>query len=233
MLKVAVAVFAAVALFAPAKADAASISFELDILFGSATPPTPAGDAPWLIATFDDQGTPGSVLLTLDATGLSGGNFVRGGSNGGFGWGFNYDPAKVSTLGDLVFTPQSGTAAHVIHVGEDAFKADGDGYFDIRFSWSSSNSLDGGTVQYLITGPGDLGAADFNFFSAPASGGGPGPFTSAAKIQGIGPQDLSVWVGSANSLIPPAQIPEPGAVALLGLGLLGAGIVARLGRRRK
>ncbi|HMQ16165.1 MAG TPA: hypothetical protein PKC49_09345, partial [Phycisphaerae bacterium] len=144
---------------------AAIIKFELSIEFSGATPP--AGAAPWLTATFDDGGTPGSVDLTLETTNLVSNEFV-------FSWLFNLDPVLDPT--SLSFSAPSKTGAFtdpVINTGVDAFMADGDGKFDIEVVFNSAGGPAnrfgaGDSVKYTITGIAGLTAASFDFLSAPA-----------------------------------------------------------------
>ena len=66
-----------------APANANTITFELDSVFGGATP---HGSLPWVTAIFTDKG-PNAVRLTLAASGLSGHEFLGKG-----GFLFNLDP---------------------------------------------------------------------------------------------------------------------------------------------
>ncbi|UCD28164.1 MAG: hypothetical protein JSV03_13880, partial [Planctomycetota bacterium] len=135
MFKILVAclVFTSTSLLIPSSAKAVLISYELSMEFSGAT--APKGSIPWLIATFDDQNTPGSVLLTLEATslcepvnGVDGSEFV-------FEWLFNFDPDPAMDPSALVFTQIGKTGEFTdptVNIGQDAFRADGDGYFDIQ-----------------------------------------------------------------------------------------------------
>ena len=100
------------------------LSFDLDFEFSGAT--APCGSTPWLNATFDDHGSSGVVDLTLTALNLVDDEFVSG-------WYFNMDPEQSWSLPftSFLLTDTNTGAVPTISFGEDSFKADGDGYFDI------------------------------------------------------------------------------------------------------
>lgn len=194
--------------------QASVVSYDLSMEFSGATPP--AGAAPWLNATFDDGGSAGSVDLTLTAVNLVGSEFVDV-------WLFNLDPALNPTL--LVFSAPSKTGSFTdptISQSVDAFKADGDGWFDIEIDFASGGGAatrfgPGEDVSYTITGIGSLTADSFDFLSS--LGGGHGPFPTAAHVQGIGQTGAdSGWI----------TVPEPTSLALLSIGA-----IASLRRRRR
>jgi hypothetical protein len=151
---------------------------------------------------------------------------------GGKGWYFNFNPAEDATA--LSFNLLSGEGADSVLLGTDAFKADGDGYFDIQFKWSASGDgrfTGGETAVYQITGAG-LSAEDFAFLSVDQ-------FClettlySAAHVQGIGlgNNKKSAWIGAKDyALDPNAVVPLPAGVWLLGVGLMG---YLGLGRMRR
>ncbi|HUS45955.1 MAG TPA: PEP-CTERM sorting domain-containing protein [Phycisphaerae bacterium] len=200
-----------------AGAQGAIITFQLDHEFSGGTPP--AGLAPWLTATFDDGSdlTDGIVTLTLAATNLTGSEKTKE-------WYLNLDP--VLTPGDLEFTVASKTGAFddpTISRGTNAYQAGSDGEYDILFAFTHSGPAmktfgEGDSIQYTVRliGSTALGAGSFDFLSEPA--GGHGPYSTAAHVQSIGPDEDSGWV----------TVPEPASVGLLALGL---GAVAALRRR--
>jgi hypothetical protein len=101
------------------------------------------------------------------------------------------DPTQLS------FALQSSTGtfgAIGISTGVNAFKADGDGLYDIEFDLPPPGTVfdQTDTVTYRITGIASLTENSFNFLSAPD--GGHGPFVAAAHIQRIGPNDGSGWI---------------------------------------
>lgn len=188
------------------------VTFELGYQFNATgTPPT--GPTPWLRATFDDGGTPGSVDLLLETPNLVDAESV-------FDWYFNLDPALDPTA--LAFSAPIKTglfADPVINTGVDAYMADGDGRYDIWFDFATA---DGGanrfgvgdSLEYTITGIPTLVASSFNFLSLDM--GGYGPFYTVGHIAAIAPSNTSGWI----------TVPEP-ATAVLMLGAL-----ALLRRRR-
>ena len=188
--------------FASARADAASVIFELNNEFSGAQ--TPTGTPPFLRATFSN--VMGGVELKLESLLNGATEFVNV-------WNFNLDPNLNPNL--LSFAFQSGSPnSATINTGVNAFMADGDGQFDIQFDWPNGGAgrFNGSDmVTYLITSSEAISAASFDFLSSPA--GGHGPFPTAAHVQGIG-DGGSGWI----------TIPEPTS-GLLMLGAL-AGIVA-------
>lgn len=156
----------------------------------------------WLTATFDDQGTAGSVTLTLAA--LADANKVQQVY-------FNLDPSMDRDALAFGFDSLSSGPSASLSTGVDCCKADGDGKYDIKLDFpSGGNTFSAGeSVVYMISGISNLTAQSFAFTSTPA--GGSGPFLSAAQVNGA-------WV---------APVPVPPAVWLLGSGLVGMVGVAR------
>jgi hypothetical protein len=187
---------------------AAVVTFGLNIEFSGGTPP--AGVAPWVTATITDTG-PDAVTIAIVNGGLIGSEFTRG-------FYLNLNPAM--NAANLVFgTPtQVGTfAIPSIDKGTDAFKADGDGFFDLRFNFATAAPQRfgaGESITWPVTGITGLDATDFDFLSVGSNSGLP----AAAHVQGIGANgEDSGWI----------TVPEPAAGSLL---LLGA---ALMGRRRR
>ncbi len=193
----------------------------------SGTPP--AGPPPWIDATFADI-APGTVQLTVAAVGLTGTEKVTE-------FYLNLDPALAAT--SLAFGFVSGTGAFnlpAIQTGTDAFKADGDGKYDILFNFSQTPATaftGGDSVTYQITGISGLTASSFVFYSAPA--GGHGPFLAAAHVQGISATSTSDTTTYSGWLAPSqvSPIPEPASAALLLLAGGSAWFTRRLTRNRR
>ena len=168
----------------------------------------PEGAIPWLTATFDDDGSAGTVALTLDTTNLIGTEFVDE-------WLINLDPALDPT--QLMFSTMSTTGMFIepaINTGVNAFHAGGDGLYDVQFDFESSDDGTerfgaGDTLVVEIAGIATLTAASFDFMSTPM-GSSAGPFRTVAHIQGIGIDgEGSGWTAA----------PEPSSMALSVMGL--------------
>ncbi|MHC4441587.1 MAG: hypothetical protein ACYTF1_11505 [Planctomycetota bacterium] len=214
--------FMSTPLLIPSSAQADVLSFSLSIEFSHDGVP-PGGPTPWLIATFDDQNTPGTVNLTLEATNLLEDEFV-------FEWLFNLDPALDPTLlvfsetgrigefgGPYIDDPDPLLGNEI--TGPDLFQADGDGFFDIQVLFEAIN---GAKTKYglhkdlvtaevysmSISSTDPITVDSFNFPSY--QDGGEGTYLTAAKIGGIGIEGDSGWIA----------IPEPITFLFFALGSL-------------
>jgi hypothetical protein len=205
----AVAALAAL-LVLPAPAGAAGFVYQFDTVFGASSV-APGGAAPWLQATFADA--TGGVLLTLSNVSLT---VTEKTEVVAFNLNPSLDPAG------LTFALQSSVGSFTsptISTGVDAFRADGDGYYDIALQFdigggASTTFNNGESLTYLLAGIPGLTASDFEYLST-ASGGG-GPFYAAAHVQGTGSGNVSAW--AEPNLGPlPLPVPEPAASALLSL----------------
>ncbi len=113
--------------------------------------------------------------------------------------------------------------------GDAFFKADGDGFFDIRFDWGSGDFTESVTSAVFFFDETGITPEWFAFESE--DGGGNGNWYAAAHVQGVpadpedddDPGDGSGWIGGVI-----VEIPLPGSAFLAfgGLGALG------LSRRR-
>lgn len=208
----------ALVLFSASPGSALTITYDLDFEFSGGTPP--AGGTPWMTITLDDSFATDSVRVTVSNVGLTGVEFASEVS-------LNLDPSLDPT--QLAFTNVNVAAVGSITYskGVDAFQADGDGKFDILVTLPpppggfAAKFSAGETIVFDIGGITGLTASSFDFTSAP--GGGAGTFHAAAHVQGIGAGgEDSGWIGDA---------PEPGALGLMGIGLLG--LAASFQRSRK
>lgn len=196
-----------------------SIIYELGTEFSGAA--DPVGIAPWVTATFDDSGTPGSVDLTISNVGLTGTEFISE-------FYFNFEGTAL-TLPTLLPPPGSDPIDGISY-SPNSFKADGDGFFDVLISFNQSGDrfTAGETVTLSMTGTGIV-IDDFNFLSLGA-GNSPDGLYVAAHIQSIvgSPDGTSGWItGEGGGTIIVDPIPEPGTLVLLGCGLLGMAGLAR------
>jgi hypothetical protein len=199
-------------LFQPVSLKADTLTFNPRFLF-SGTSPT--GSQPWLTATFSSD-TPGTVTLTMSSSFKDPGEFVTE-------WDFNLNPALDPASLSIIYN--SGPSASVSK-GTNAFLADGDGYFDIRFLFPTDpqeSRLKGtSTSVYTIIGD-SITASSFDYLSY--INGGEGVYHTGAYIQGIPSGVGSGWIGNS------VRVPEPGILILLGLSLTAIGVASRFVRK--
>ena len=210
--------------FTPMDVHASGIIYQLDSEFSSGTPPFGAG--PWVDVGFQDV-SPGTVQLTVTNSALVSGEFV---SQLYLNLNTNLNPNSLSfsyvssTSGFTIPSQGAGT----ISTGVNAFKADGDGKYDVLFDFDTSGGSTftvGDSITYLITGIGGLVASDFAYLSAPA--GGHGPFYAAAYVQGIPPSGDSGWIEPSGG-VTTIPVPEPSPIVIAGLSMCLLGCVRLL-----
>ncbi len=191
-----------VAIAAPA---AAQQIIPLNYVFSGATP---AASAPWLTLKLEDR-NPTTVRLTMDAAGLSGQEFVSA-------WYVNFNPVLNATgLNFSIISNPTQLSNGNIDTGTNAFKADGDGKYDILFDFPpppgafAAKFTAGEKVVVDVSRASGLSTSDFLYQSVESSGNG--VYFTAAHIQGIG--NDSAWVGAS-------AIPEPSTYALMAGGVV-------------
>nr|WP_321466169.1 PEP-CTERM sorting domain-containing protein [uncultured Desulfobulbus sp.] len=182
-------------------AHATPFSVSLDTEISGATPTS----AP-IVVTFDDTLTD-TVRITIDASALTADEAITAlylnytGNLNGIAWsGISFDAATTITWGGQ-------------------YKADGDGYFDILFSWGMPG-FDAGDIFVFGASASGITADYFNAMSV--SGGGNGTWTVAAHVQSIGAGEDSGWMAGN-----PSPIPEPTTMLLFGTGIAGLAAVGR------
>ncbi len=178
-------------------------------LFGGVAPAST--EHTWVEALFKDI-SPGVVGLTISNLNLSGSEDVDSVY-------LNLSPALNPNSLSFSFQNAAGKLKNPdITQGTDAFKAGGDGKYDILFSFATSMGDNqrfnaGESITYFISGIPGLKATDFEYLSAPD--GGAGPFYAAAHVQRIGTASLSGWI--ASDTIAPVTVPEPRSFCLVAL----------------
>ena len=146
--------------------------------------------------------------LTITALNLTGNEFISA-------FYFNFDPSLNAAL-YLPATPDTGTQVdwNSIGAGNDAFEADGDGFFDFLVDFppppgdADSKFTAGETFILTWVAATGLTTADFDFASVGGPEGKTG-FYAAAHVQGIGSEEDSGWIGASG-----AAVPEPSSLLL-------------------
>lgn len=187
-------------------ANAVIVTYEFDTVFSGTAP---SGGTPWMTAVFDDGGVAGSVELTLSTSGLTGNENVKGVY-------FNLEPFSA----DLAISHVSGVEPTGTSSSEDAFKADGDGFFDILIEYADAvaDRFGAGMESVLQLTAAGLTADMFNALSL-GSGNSPDGQFAAAHVRSIGEGGDSGWIAPGDVNV----IPIMGGLPLLlsAIGLLG------------
>ncbi len=190
---------------ASGQANADTLQFGYDYTFSGNDP---GGTSPWLTATFDDSfGDANTVRLTMSAANLVGSESVAE-------WYFNFNPIYDASALTFTVVDNSASNPNSISGGNNLFKADGDGWYDINFDFppppgsDSARFTAGETVIYDITYTSAIDVSSFNFFSV--QGGGTGTYLTAAHV--LNTPGGSGWIGTTT------VVPEPISSTLFIIG---------------
>jgi hypothetical protein len=179
--------------------------FSYNDIYGG-TPPV-STNKPWMTALLKTI-SPGDVRLTISNLNLTASESVDQAY-------FNINPLlNVKSLKFKIIGGSTGLTAPKATFGEDAFKAGGDGKYDISLQFATGGSTASlfGPGKYVVcdfSGISTLTASDFSFYSTPVTT--TGPFYSAAHIVRIGSNaNQSGWVYAQTAV----AVPEAGAPQL-------------------
>lgn len=206
-------------------AQAEMLAWNLNYSFSGGSP---SGSPPWLTVTLDDSADSvgaNGVRLTLSAVGLATGEFVRN-------LYLNFDPAlNAAALHATAVQTSAISNTWTLAAGNDAHKADGDGWYDLFFDLPTAGAkrlTRGESVAWDLTYTAPICVASFDFLSVKSAQG----FPTMAHVQGIvGGEYPSGWITVGD---PPVDAPEPATLSLLagGLGMLAVGGVFHRRRRQ-
>ena len=199
----------AIGLSLPGRVQAATSAFVYqftDVFQGSA----PEGTPPWISTAFSDI-SPGVVQMTITAEGMTTAESLSS-------LLLNLNPTDNPKNLSFSYVSSTGSFTHpTVTTGENQFKADGDGKYDIDLSFSDKTSKifstgDSITIDITSSTPG-LDALDFDALSKPSAGGA-GPFLAAAEFQCTTTPSITEWVAPV-ALTP---VPEPGTIGIFAAG---------------
>jgi len=173
------------------------------------------------------NGSCATLAVTANATG--GVNFLLTGTMIGSEFiselSGNQSPFDL-VLGDFSgFTGTGADAVEAVHVGQDSFKADGDGFFDWMVELSTNPPRFDGTDTLSWT---IANTSLSSIIDAVSVGGSPGKngFTFAIHAQGLANGGGSGWFSTGGGG-GEQEVSEPSMLALFGLGLLMMGFLRR------
>jgi hypothetical protein len=183
-----------------------------------------------VVVTLDDNNSAGTVNVTIDSSGLDASL-----SEKITGLYLNLNPDLDITSLNWSFPGDNTDPLASVQAATDDFQADGDGLYDILIRWSESEpglfeADESDTITFALDG---LLVSDFDFSSTAA--GGHGPFQAVLRVISLGEDGSgSGWFSPTNGGFDPGDetlVPEPGSLALFGVGL--AGLALGIRRRRK
>jgi hypothetical protein len=193
-----------------------------DVTFNFLPVNTFSGTAPagTLSATFSD--VTGGVQLVITSNLANGENLDPNKA-----LYLNINPSLDGQLSDLGFALTANTGfsqAASVQTGADGFKADGDGVYDILFTYTMSTKAftTGESQTYLISdSAGTIHASDFNFLSTCDTGCGTGGWLAAIHVQ-------NTPNGGSGSAYVGGVVPDGGVtLVLLGSVLVGVETLRR------